>query len=262
MLKFLLTPKWIALTIIAILLQPAFYELSQWQWRRLHQRETYNANILNNEKLNIVALKAVIGKSDSQTRNPSIKPTLEWRRITVKGVWDSSNQVLVRKQSYESNLGFWVITPITDQEGNTILVNRGWIAANGSATTSPIVQPLSNKQVEIIGRVRIVSPRNNPKPNDLPNGQVDRIVPTEIVNSRPVVSNAYLELIATTPKPKFSDLSLIQPPEISEGPHRSYALQWIFFAIMTVIGYTILVRKEIQTIKENAEKQRKANKDV
>jgi len=57
--------------------------------------------------------------------------------------------------------------------------------------------------------------------------------------------NAYLELTASDPQSQTEDLQPILAPEIDEGPHRSYALQWIFFAIMTVIGWVILVRKEI-----------------
>jgi cytochrome oxidase assembly protein ShyY1 len=244
-LKFLLKPKWVALTLVAILLQPAFFALSDWQWRRLHQRETYNTVILDNQNKPTVSLDDAIAQTPKGLRL-SVDPAWQWRPVSVTGTWDVAHQVLVRKKSYESNLGFWVVTPITDAHHHSILVNRGWIPASSSALTSPAVLPAPTGNVSIIGRLRIITARDKPRPKDLPHGQVDTIQPSEVLPASSVVSNGYLELSASTPQSMTSDLSPIQPPEITEGPHRSYALQWIFFAIMTVIGYIILIRKEIQ----------------
>jgi len=242
-LKFLLTPKWIALTVVALLLQPAFWELSQWQWRRLHQRETYNAVIVKNQALEPAMLDDVVATSNAET---TIDKTLEWRRIDVIGSWLTSKQVLVRKQTFESNLGFWVITPFKSTSGLTILVNRGWIAASDSALSTPSVQNPPAGDVEILGRARIVTPRTKPRPTDLPTTQVDGVHPDEVLPGTVHISNAYLELTASSPQSTTSDLQSIPAPEITEGPHRSYALQWIFFAIMTLIGWGVLVRKELQ----------------
>ncbi len=243
MLKFLLTPKWVALTVVALLLQPAFWELSQWQWRRLHQRETYNAVIIKNQALEPAPLEEIISTGSQAT---TIDKTYEWRRIDVVGTWLTNKQVLVRKQTYESNLGFWVITPFESTSGLTILVNRGWIAATDSALSTPSVQSPPNGLVEILGRTRIVTPRTKTRPADLPMKQVDGVHPDEVLPSTELVSNAYLELTASTPESRTSDLQPILAPEVTEGPHRSYALQWIFFAIMTLIGWGVLVRKELQ----------------
>lgn len=249
MLKFLLTPKWIALTVVALLLQPAFWELSQWQWRRLHQRETYNAVIIKNQTVKPASLAELISlNSGSQT----IDKTYEWRRIDISGYWLTDKQVLVRKQTYESNLGFWVITPFKASSGLTILVNRGWIAATDSALDSPAVQNPPTGTVVILGRVRMIKPRTKPGPTDLPTGQVDGVHPDEVLPNIKHVSNSYLELTASNPQSTTSDLESIKAPEITEGPHRSYALQWIFFAIMTIIGWGVLVRKELQNRDENA----------
>lgn len=248
MLKFLLTPKWIALTLIAILLQPALYSLSQWQWHRLHQREAYNKSIVTNENQSPLTLSQVL-LANIEPDGQLFRRDAQWSPVKVAGEWYSAGQVLVRKQSYESNLGFWVVTPFVTQEAKVVLVNRGWIPAAQTALTSPSVQPVPNGTVTLTGRLRIVEPRTKPKPSDLPIGQVDRIQPAEIAPDTAVVTNGYLELISSTPESMTSDLSPILPPEINEGPHRSYAWQWIIFAIMTIIGYVILVRKEIEIIR-------------
>jgi cytochrome oxidase assembly protein ShyY1 len=43
-----------------------------------------------------------------------------------------------------------------------------------------------------------------------------------------------------------SEIRTLPAPEVTEGAHRSYAIQWIFFEIMTVIGWIILVRNEVK----------------
>jgi len=258
-LKFLLTPKWIALTVVALILQPAFWELSQWQWRRLHQRETYNAVIIKNQTVKPASLAELVSlTSGSQT----IDKTYEWRRIDITGSWLTNKQVLVRKQTYESNLGFWVITPFKATSGLTILVNRGWIAASDSALDTPAVQNPPTGAVEILGRVRLITARSKPGPTDLPTGQVDGVHPDEVLPNINHVSNSYLELTASNPQSTTSDLQDIPAPEVTEGPHRSYALQWIFFAIMTLIGWGVLVRKEIQVRAEKTTSEMLTNENL
>jgi cytochrome oxidase assembly protein ShyY1 len=153
----------------------------------------------------------------------------------------------VRKKSLESDLGFWVITPLVTKDGHRILINRGWTAATQGALDSPTLSAPPKGHVDVAGRVQIVKPRQDPQPLDLPIGQVDTVVPTEIVSNAPVINNAYLEMTASRPNSLTPELRVIPGPEITEGPHRSYALQWIFFAIMTVIGWGVLVRNEYLT---------------
>ena len=35
------------------------------------------------------------------------------------------------------------------------------------------------------------------------------------------------------------------PPQLSEGPHLSYAFQWFAFATIAAVGYVTLVRREV-----------------
>ena len=249
MFKFLLTPRWIALTLVFLLALPAFDALSQWQWRRLHQRQQYNVQIEKAQSLPPITEAQLVQKSLNSGLHTtySLPSSAQWRAVDVTGTWDTSAQVLVRKKSLESDLGFWVVTPLVTVDGHRILINRGWTAATKGAIDSPSLSTPPNGQVEVAGRVQIVKPRQNPQPQDLPIGQVDTIVPTEVVRNAPVVNNAYLEMTASRPNSLSPELRELPGPEITEGPHRSYALQWIFFAIMTVIGWGVLVRNEYLT---------------
>ena len=223
MFKFLLTPRWIALTLVFLLALPAFDALSQWQWRRLHQRQQYNVQLEKAQSLRPIDEAQLVKKSLNSDLHTtySLPSSAQWRAVQVTGTWDTSAQVLVRKKSLESDLGFWVITPLVTADGHRILINRGWTAATKGAIDSPTVSATPNGLIDVAGRVQIVKPRQAAQPLDLPKGQVDTVVPTEIVSGAPVVDNAYLEMTASRPNSLTSELRALPGPEVTEGPHRS-----------------------------------------
>lgn len=222
---------------------PAFQALSNWQWNRLEARQIVNMQIqeqINRDPVSIVEL--II--TSNQVK--SVATDSQWRTVELTGTWQQENQVLVRKKSLESDLGLWVVTPLKLNDGTIVMINRGWTPAANSALDSPVVADVPGGTIEVLGRLREVLPRSKPAPTDLPTGQVDRIIPTEIINGPETLSNAYVEMTASRPESKSSEIRTLPAPEVTEGAHRSYAVQWIFFEIMTVIGWIILVRVEVK----------------
>jgi cytochrome oxidase assembly protein ShyY1 len=241
--KFLLTPRWIAITLVCIFMLPAFQALSNWQWHRLQDRQL--ANVAIQEQINkepVTISEILIDSGESKT----VPDDSQWRTVEMTGTWLQEDQVLVRKKSLESDLGLWVVTPLELADGTVVMINRGWTAAANSAIDSPVVAEVPLGTIEVLGRLRDVTERTKPAPTDLPEGQVDRIIPLEIVDSPETLSNAYVEMTASRPESKSSEIRMLPAPEITEGAHRSYAIQWIFFEIMTVIGWIILVRNEVK----------------
>lgn len=242
-LKFLLTPKWILLTLVCLAMLPAFQALSNWQWHRLFDRQRYNVEIqLQIDKEPIALTELLITENGLHL----VPENLQWRTVEMTGIWLQDQQVLVRKKSLESDLGLWVVTPLQLVDGTVLMVNRGWTAAANSAVDSPQVAQVPKGTIEVLGRLRDVQVRTKPAPTDLPSGQVDRIVPLEIFDSPATLSNAYVEMTASRPESKSSEIRTLPKPEVTEGAHRSYALQWLFFEVMTVIAWVILVRNEIK----------------
>jgi len=244
--KFLLTPKWIMLTLLCLALLPAFQSLSNWQWHRLYARQSYNIEIQSQIDKEPIALSELLVAGDGLEVVPE---KTQWRTVEMTGIWLQDQQVLVRKKSLESDLGLWVVTPLQLADGTVVMVNRGWTAAANSAVDSPQVAQVPIGTIEVLGRLRDVQVRTKPAPTDLPDGQVDRIVPIEILGSPKTLSNAYVEMTASRPESKSSDIRSLPEPEVTEGAHRSYALQWLFFEIMTVIAWIILVRNEVKVQK-------------
>ena len=199
-----------------------------------------------------VPISALINRKATRLE---VTPKAEWRTVEVTGTWNVADQVLVRKQSLESELGLWVITPLVLSDRTIVLVNRGWVAAANSAIDSPTVSTPPPGTVRLLGRVRLVKPRLKTRPTDLPANQVDQLIPREIITKTTVLDNAYLEMTSSAPEALTAGLSELPAPEVTEGPHRSYALQWIFFAIMTVIGWGVLLRSDYLALRDQAESE-------
>ncbi|CAB4339974.1 MAG: hypothetical protein F2839_04675 [Actinobacteria bacterium] len=237
MYRFLLTKQWLVLTLICLILVPSFYELSQWQWRRLELRREFNTAITSNQAKPPREIAELLDPTASTIAQGS-----QWRTVTMSGYWDTEHQVLVRRRSLNTHVGFWVATPFVTS-ATTIIVVRGWHEAGLTSRDTPTIANPSSELSQVTVRIRDAQARTKPVPRDLPLSQVDLLVPAEIYPEL-VVTNAYGELESCTPVCS-EGLVLLSAPTISEGPHQSYAFQWIIFALLTVVGWGIFFRNAL-----------------
>lgn len=234
---FLRTPRWITLTLVVVLVIPSFIVLSRWQWSRYEERSTRNSAITTNESVGAQALATVVKPGDT------IGPDREFRVVRVSGTYDQSGERYSRRQPLNGTNGFFVLTPLLTNDGRAVLINRGWTGATGNALSSPSVDPAPSGPVVIEGRLRS-GDADRTQPDDVPVGQVVGVDSAAILagTGRPLYPG-YLELTAQAPAPDPL-LAPIPGPDLGEGPHRSYALQWLLFIGIAIIGWGILVRNE------------------
>ena len=229
MFKNLIRPRWIALTVALLFLIFLFIRLSNWQFDRYHQR------ILRNE-LTTSALSSKPRNIDSISQISEMK---QWERIELRGTYLNDQSKLVRKQYLGNSLGFWVITPFKIQNEDIILINRGWIPIGSSASSN---QSIPSAPVGIVNIEGYLQPFNkaNSQPKDLPLNQVNDIdfKYFDLIISK----DFYLQL--TKSSPMDNQVAIIPLPELSNGPHFSYAIQWILFALLLPIGWYILLKNE------------------
>ena len=229
MFKNLIKPRWIALTLFLLILIYLFIRLSNWQFDRYDQR------VLRNESTN-VALSLAPKKIDSVSQMSDLK---QWEKIELTGSYLSDQSKLVRKQYLENNLGFWVITPFKLQNGENILVNRGWIPIGSSASSNQSIPLAPVGTVNIEGYLQ---PFNESiiQPKDLPLNQVNTIDYKYFESA--IGNNFYVQLAKSSPMD--NQVAIIPLPELSNGPHFSYAIQWILFALLLPIGWYVLLKNE------------------
>ena len=217
-------------SLIALLLIIFCLWGSQWQYHRGVDRHARNAVIEERIAKSPIALNTVT----------SDLPTYEWQAVSVAGTFDTEKQILLRNRYNDGKYGYEVLTLFRSTDNKSFWVDRGWVQAGATATTPPVVTALPEEEVSITGRLRLDSSLPRGSFFALPgNGQ--GLVSELNAQSQLNTEKFYLDLLSG------SDASLTpkvaaQVPELSDGPHMAYALQWIFFGGLVIYG-RILIRR-------------------
>jgi len=229
MFKNLTKPRWIALTAFLLIMIYLFIRLSDWQFDR------YNTRIQNNE----ITTTALSSEPINLTDLSQVSELKDWQKVSINGEFINSDAKLLRRQYLESSLGFWVITPLKLDNDQVILVNRGWIPIAESSTSQQEIPSSPQGDVTIIGYVQTLKD-NRSEPEDLPLNQINYLNSNNF-SSQPLSTN-FLQLASMSPMD--NQVAIIPLPELSNGPHFSYAIQWILFALMLPIGWYVLLKNE------------------
>lgn len=236
---FLRQPRWLALGFLVVVIVPSFILLSRWQLSRLDERRHYNAVVTANASTPPVPVGQLL---DPGADISSVGDAVTWRQVSATGHYDQAHQVLVRKRPLQGRNGFWVATPFVTDSGTVLVVDRGWVEAVSGAGATPDVPPAPAGRVSIVGRIRVSEQAPRPQPTDLPAGQVTDLDVRLVAGGAPAYP-AYVDLVSSTP-PDSTALTPIPLPELDDGPHLSYAMQWILFAVVAVVGFVVLARRE------------------
>ncbi|GAA0624347.1 SURF1 family protein [Sporichthya brevicatena] len=249
--RFLLTPRWIALALVAALTVPGCLFLAGWQFGRLHDAERQNSLVRDN------AEAAPVPVGEISPVGSTVRSEDEYRAVIVTGRYDVEHQLYVRNRPRDGRQGFHVLTPVVTSAGPAALVDRGWIAAPVNGEPTPPETPTGT--VTVTGYLR---PSESPKPaDDLPAAQVLRIDTAGIAAALPYpLYGGYLQL--ATQKPPVPIVANRYSPDPGELPgtssellHRSYGWQWYVFAMIGPIGFVLLARREAADLRADSARQ-------
>lgn len=200
---------------------------TKWQYQRGMDRKAVNSKIEANALMTPVTLQELESIGNS-----------EWREVTVSGEFDLNHEVLLRNRyNYEGKYGFEYLTLFKANTGEKFWVDRGWVKAGPTALSRPEIPKTPISEIEISGRIRLE--------NSLPKGSFFALPSSgNLINdwdlkSKVDTESFYIDLIdglGVTPD------SPAELPELSDGPHLAYALQWLFFAGLAIYG-RYLIRK-------------------
>lgn len=227
---------------LALLLIIGCFWAAQWQFQRGVDRHARNSQILNQSELPVVALRLVSAHVEKN----------EWRRVEVRGTFNSSRQILLRNRYHEGKYGFEVLTAFTSLDGKTFWVDGGWVQAGATATEQPKISPLPTGEVSIVGRLRLDTslPQGNffAIPTGKSSGLISEVNAQSTNANVGISSDFYLDLISGSEN-SLTPAVEAQLPELSDGPHFAYSLQWVIFA--GLVGYgRFLIRREVLSREE------------
>lgn len=247
----------------------ACWFLSQWQLSRLDEVRNANSLITRNYDQAPVSLRDLAEPENFDTEN-------SYRRVVLKGVYASGGSVLIRNRPLNGQPGFEQFAPFLTAEGDLVYVDRGWYPTGNKQDLPDQMQSLDSgcQPIEIIAHVRSAEPDSK---RDYPSGQVGKASPQEAARNAKVqfdpncglakvtYLSVYLSLESETPALAGANPPAAnQRPQLSEGNHLSYAMQWVLFALMAFIALFYMVRQELLLKREQSDKsfKRKARKQI
>ncbi len=229
MLALLRTRRWIGFTTFVIVLIAAFGFLSHWQWQRADEK-----------RLQRLSVEHSPDGSFRPVQSSNIAALPEWESVTVMGSFDPLRQVLVRQRPQAGANGYWVLTPLSNDAGLTVWVNRGWMAATGPAITTPESPQPPTGNVAVTGWWRLPEAVSEASRTGLPDGMVGAVDPSVLPDT--TTMSGYVQLLTSTPE--MAGLVPVPRPTIDEGQNISYAVQWALFAAVGIVGWIIFLRRE------------------
>ncbi len=245
MLQRFLTRKWILTSLLVIAGAALCIRLGFWQLDRLAWRRSFNARVEDQINAPVMDL--------NQTLPVDQLYDMEYRQVTVKGHFDNTQEITLRNQVYDSRLGVHVFTPlILDGSGQAILVERGWIPAADSAPQARTKYDEPGL-VTVSGVLRrgLDTPDFGGVPNPTLAPGETHLDAWNYINLKQIQAQTTLQLLPVyiqqapeTGQPEYPVREVVMP-EITEGPHEGYAIQWFSFATILGAGYPFFLWKQI-----------------
>jgi surfeit locus 1 family protein len=234
MYRFLLSRRWLVMLILVVVFGVTCVELGFWQLRRLDSRKQLNAAITSHTHLPVAPDESVFGAGAGGAL---------YRRVTATGRYDVSQEILLSGRAVNDRPGNDVLTPLQLPDGRALLVNRGFVPLNINTPGAPQAKPPAG-QVTVTG-ILLPSETKGLLGQTIPGGHVATIVRIDIPRIAKQIPYALLPvyMLLATQQPAQSR-GLPQPesytPDLNNGPHLSYAIQWFIFATIAIGGYGVL----------------------
>ncbi|MCD6639650.1 MAG: SURF1 family protein [Nocardioides sp.] len=232
---FLLSPRWVVFALVVAAMAWGAWQLGEWQFHRLEDRQDRNSIIERNEREGPVPVTEVMAVGRPVAAED------EWRVVEATGTYATEDTIIVRYRTRDRAAGVDVVVPLVLSDGSSVLVDRGWYATDNRGVATADVPPPPPGEVQVTGWVRRDGSGDS---TDVAN-QSTRAVSSEKIGpalDREVLGG-FVDLRSESPEPA-EKLLPVELPELDEGPHFFYGLQWWFFGALAIFGFGYLVYDE------------------
>lgn len=232
---FLLSRRWLIFAVVVALLAWLAWVLGEWQFDRLDQRRDTNAQVERNED----ADPAPVAEVMSTERGPD--PGDEWRLVSATGEYDVDNTVTIRYRTREGEPGVDVVVPLVTTSGEVVAVDRGWMPSDNRGGTPDDIPAPPSGEVTVTGWLRLDAEGSSAV---VANRSARSVSGEEIGQALDLpMFWGFLDLDSEDPEPE-QQLAPVELPDLGEGPHFFYGLQWWFFGLLALVGFGWLARDE------------------
>ena len=208
--------KLIALWLLAIFVFTGSLFASSWQFDRHETRKSFSESV---SEILALAPTPITG---------NFQDVRQWRRIELQGKL-VDDVLLIRNRPLNGRNGFWVVSNFENTTGSKIPVLIGWISAQSSASSIVAPPSLPTEIIKIEGIARAFETRQTA--SDLPTGQYLTFDKDLLENSQ----NFFFQSLEVN-HDQLAHIQQVPIPNTTQGPHLFYAMQWLVFAAISIIG--------------------------
>lgn len=169
---------------------------------------------------------------------PGPDDTLTYRRVALVGRADYTREIVVVGRSLGGVPGVHVVTPVVTEWG-AVLVERLWVQSPDATTID----------LAVMGEDSLLAIEGVFMPSGLPRPSSQETWPIRVLSINPEILADHfpyplygLAVRRTTDAPE--GVTLVPLPELTEGSHLSYAVQWFAFAVIALVGSIVLTVKQ------------------
>lgn len=231
---FVRQPRWLIFHAICLTGVIVMVNLSFWQFRRLDERQDFNALVRARTEQPVTAIEDLDGSPPSE---------VVWRRVGASGTYAPDEQVLVLNRSQGGRAGVNVVTPLILEDGRAVIVVRGFLPLNEEIPAPP------KGTVRVVGTIRTSEERRTGQPTE-PTGELREMFRLDLDRLAAQIDSPLLPVAVTLEISDPAEDARLQPvskPELSDGPHFSYGIQWLIFAVAVIVGWVLAMRKSYLT---------------
>ena len=210
-----------------------FIRLGFWQLNRLHERRARNATIEQQQRgapLPLVAL-------------PHDTAQAHYRAASVDGRYDYEHELVLSNRTRRGSPGVDLLTPVRIAGSDTaVLVNRGWVYSPDGASVD-LQRWREGETARLKGYVDLITADTGLATSSHP--RVVRHVSRDELTAKIPYPVASFYLVAFGDTTDLAHPARRDLPVLDDGPHRGYALQWFSFALISIAGAGIVVRRDL-----------------
>jgi surfeit locus 1 family protein len=241
---------------IAVVVAVLCVRLGFWQLDRLQQRRAFNDAVRTGQAAAPEPIDVLVDQAHEEVQ------ALAYQRADASGRFDPSQEVILYGRTLNDQPGNHVLTPLVLGGDVAVLVDRGWVPFEDD--TAPVggelAPPLGETTVE--GTLLPSDRLEPPQPGASPVATVSEVDLSVLAAQMPYRLLPVYLLASQQDPPQTGGLPTPAPlPELTEGPHLSYAAQWFGFAAIALVGSVLLARRDRRYGPVSSEDGRHATND-
>ena len=238
-LRFLVSRRWVLFAIAVAVAAYGAWLLGEWQFHRLADRKARNAIVERNTTAPPAAVEDVLAPGRP------VEASEEWRIVEATGEYAPEDTVIVRYRTRDGASGADVVVPLVTPGGTALLVDRGWLATDNLGG-EPVDTPAPpSGDVTVTGWVRVDATGDSTAVSSTGGTLSTRAISSDQIAAAidREVYGGFVDLRSENPPPE-TRLERAELPELDNGPHFFYGLQWWFFGLLALVGFGYLAFDE------------------